>query len=200
MVPCESNVDDTEAATAEVTRKAVLRGDKVHFQDQSKEETEASKWKWKERRVYLDLDVLSYTDSSLLNKKRTLLQLTDLSTVDVLVSGDMNQVSSIPEPFFLKVEGKTFDNKKCVVVFALSDVRDREAWQSVLQQAIHVIGEKSEAPNVCSPRMKPWRAESASVNCRVLRQWALLYYGPDWFCFRLTTSKNVAWIVKPALR
>ena len=148
------------AAAAEGTTKEVLRGDKVHFQDQSKE-TESSKWKWKERRVSLDLDVLSYRDSSLRKKQRTLLQLTALSTVDMLLPGDMSQASSIPEnkQFLLKVKGKTVDSNYCVVVFAFSEVGDREEWQSVLQQAILVIGEKSETPNVCSLRMKPWRAK-----------------------------------------
>ena len=145
------------AAAAEGTTKEVLRGDKVHCQDQSKE-TESSKWKWKERRVSLDLDVLSYRDSSLRKKQRTLLQLTALSTVNVLVAGDM---SSIPEnkQFLLKVEGKTVDSNYCAVVFAFSESGDQLEWQSVLQQAILVIGEKSETPNVCSLRMKPWRAK-----------------------------------------
>ena len=137
--------------------KAVLRGDKVHFQDQSKE-TESSKWKWKERRVSLDSDVLSYRDSSLRKQQRTLLKLTDLSTVNVLVAGGM---PSIPESkqFLLKVEGKTVDSNYCAVVFAFSEAGHQEQWQSVLQQAILVIGEKSETPNVCSLRMKPWRSK-----------------------------------------
>ena len=137
--------------------KAVLRGDKVHFQDQSKE-TESSKWKWKERRVSLDSDVLSYRDSSLRKNQRTLLQLTALSTVSMLLPGDM---SCIPEKkqFLLKVEGETVDSNYCAVVFAFSEAGDQEQWQSVLQQAILVIGEKSETPNVCSLRMKPWRAK-----------------------------------------
>ena len=157
MVPCEYNVNAAGAAAAEGTTKAVLRGDKVHFQDQSKE-TESSKWKWKERRVSLDSDVLSYRDSSLRKKQRTLLKLTDLSTVNVLVAGDM---SSIPEnkQFLLKVKGETVDSNYRAVVFAFSEAEDQEQWQSVLQQAILVIGEKFETPNVCSLRMKPWRAK-----------------------------------------
>ena len=129
------------AAAAEGNRQAVLGGEKVYFLDQS---PTTSKGKWKERRVYLDATVLSYTDSSLLKNKRTLLQLTALSTVDVLEPGDVSVASPSRQPFLLKVEGETVDKKTCIVVFALSDASAREARQTRLKQAIDLIFGASE--------------------------------------------------------
>jgi len=149
-----------------------LQGEKVHFMHLSKVK-EPSKSKWKERRVFLELDergldVLTYTDNSLLKKKRALLQLTALSSVDVLLPGDMSPASSAPQqPFMLKVEGETVDNKTSIAVFAFSDENTRDAWQSRLQQAIHLICYKSKTLNVCSPRLQDWRAESAFMKRRV---------------------------------
>jgi hypothetical protein len=171
--------ENADAATADGN---VLQGQKkVYFLDLSKA---SSKQKWKERSIFLESDgSLFYNDKSLLRKRRFLLKLTALSSVDA----DPVVTSDTPEQFLLKVvEAETFDKKNSDVFFAFKDEKTRNTVQGRLQQAIIDIRGKYKIPNVCSAIVAGWRAKIAFMKCRVYcANECCFYYGTHLFCFCL---------------